>query len=77
MLSLWHVQEKTNLTQYEVMALEETSFILFKKLKCHPRNLFDDDAWIPINKPMDVDSWPKTRNGKNIYRVLVFKISTQ
>jgi hypothetical protein len=26
---------------------------------------------------MDVDSWPKIWNGKNIHRVLVFKIFTQ
>jgi hypothetical protein len=58
-LSLWHVQEKKYLSQYEVMALEEAGFILFEELKCHPRNLFDDDAYIPINKLMDVDSWPK------------------
>ncbi len=76
-LSLWHVHEITYLTQYEVMALEEASFILFKKLKCHHRNLFCYDAYFPINKLMDVDSWPKNRNGKNIHYVLVFKISTQ
>jgi hypothetical protein len=36
-----------------MMALEETSFFLFEKPKCHPINLFSDDAYFLVNKPVD------------------------
>ncbi len=71
------MHERTDLTQYEVLALEEAGFILFEKPKWHPKNLFGDDAYLPINKLMDVGSWLKTQNRKNIRLALIFKISTQ
>ncbi len=49
------MQKRTNLTQDEVMALEEARFFLFKKSKFHPKNLFSDDANIPVNKPTHID----------------------
>jgi hypothetical protein len=52
MPSLWHVQKRTNLTQDEVTTLEEIGFLLSKKSKCHPKNLFSDDGSILVNKPM-------------------------
>jgi hypothetical protein len=45
MPSLWPMQEGTYFTQDEVITLEEAGFLFFKKLKCHPRNLFSDDAF--------------------------------
>ncbi len=57
-LSIWHVQERTYLIQNEVTTLEKASFFLIKKLKCHPRNLFGDDAYVLANKPTNADSWP-------------------
>jgi hypothetical protein len=54
-LLLWPMQKRTNLTQDEVMALEEARFFLFKKSKFHPKNLFSDDANIPVNKPTHID----------------------
>jgi hypothetical protein len=35
--------------------LEEVGFLFFEKSKCFLRNLFGEDASIPINRPMDVD----------------------
>jgi hypothetical protein len=46
-------------------------------LKCHPRNIFGDDASLLANKSANAYNWPKIRNGKNIYHALVFKIFTQ
>ncbi len=77
MPSLWLMQERTNLTQDEVMTLEEIGFLLFEKLKCHPRNLFHDDASLLVNKLADVDNQPKIQNRKNICHVSIFKISNQ
>jgi hypothetical protein len=59
------------------MALEETGFFLSEKPKCHPINLFSDHAYFHVNKPVDVDKWPKTCNKKNIHHVSIFKIFTQ
>jgi len=73
--SLWLVQEGTNLTQDEVTTLEEVSFFLSKKPKCHPKNLFDDDAYLLVNKLADANNRPKIRNGKNIHHGSIFKIS--
>jgi hypothetical protein len=55
-LSLWHVQKQTDLTQDEVTTLEEVGFFLSKKPKCHPKNLFSDDAFLFINKPTDANT---------------------
>jgi hypothetical protein len=74
--SLWPVQERTNLTQDEVMTLKKAGFLLSRKAKCHPRNLFGDSSSFPINKPADATAWLTTRNGKNICRPSIFKIST-
>jgi hypothetical protein len=51
--------------------------LVFSFLKCHPINLFSDDASLCANKSTNADNWPKIWNGKNIYRALVFKIFTQ
>jgi len=45
--------------------------------KCHPKNLFGEDASILVNRLMDANSWPKTQNGKNIYCPSTFKFSIQ
>jgi hypothetical protein len=50
------MQEGTNLTQDEVMALEEAGFFLFKKPKFHPKNLYIDDANLLVNKPTNADN---------------------
>jgi hypothetical protein len=55
-LSLWHLYEKTNLTQDEVTTSKEVGFFLFEKLKCHSRNLFNDYAILLVNKLANVDS---------------------
>jgi len=40
--------------------LEEIGFLLFEKSKCHPKNLFGDDASILVNKPVGANNQPKT-----------------
>jgi hypothetical protein len=50
------MQEGTNLTQDEVMALEEAGLLLFEKLKFHPKSFFNDDANLLVNKPTDADN---------------------
>ncbi len=57
--------------------LEEIGFLLFEKSKCHPKNLFGDDASILVNKPVGANNQPKTWSGKNIHCASIFKISTQ
>ncbi len=66
MPSIWHVQEGIDLTPNKVMPLEEVGLLLSKKSKCHSKNLFDEYAYGFIDRLMDVDSWLKTWNKKNI-----------
>jgi hypothetical protein len=62
-LVVWLVQEGTNLTQYEVTTMEEVDFVLnCKQLKCPPNNLFDDENFIYLHQPLDVDSLSKRCN---------------
>ncbi len=60
MPSLWLM---TNLTQDEARRLKEVGFLLIEKLKCHPKNLFSDDAsLLVINQWMKIiDQKFKTR----------------
>jgi len=71
------MQERTNFIQDEVMTLEEIGFFIFYKSNSHSRNLFGEDAFNFVNRSVDENSWPKTRNGKNICHPSIFKISTQ
>ncbi len=49
--SLWHVQEGTNLTQIEVVALEEANFLLSKKPKCPLVNPIRDNISAFMKQP--------------------------
>jgi hypothetical protein len=40
-------------------------------------NLFDDDAFVLVNKLVNVNAWMKTQNKNNICHMLIFKISIQ
>ncbi len=42
---------------------------------CAPRNLFGDGPFAHVYKPLDLDVWPKTRNGKKICHLGMFKLS--
>jgi hypothetical protein len=64
--SIWHVQEGIDLIPDKATTLEEVGFLLSKKLKCQSRNFFDEYEFFFVNRLMDVDSWSKTRNKKNI-----------
>ncbi len=39
------------------------------------RNLFGDGTSTPIYRPLDVDAWPKSKNGKKICCLNTFKLS--
>jgi hypothetical protein len=89
------VQARTNLTDIEVVALEEDGFLLSKKPTCPFINQVGDDIFTPMNqpsacalqnlfgngifahvyKPLDVNAWPKSRNGKKIRCLDTFKLS--
>ncbi len=47
--SLWLVQVGTNLTQIEVVALEEVGFLLSKKPRCPFVNKVGDNISAPVN----------------------------
>jgi len=49
--SLWLVQEGTNLTQIEVVALKEASFLFSKKTICPLINLIGDNISTPMKQP--------------------------
>jgi hypothetical protein len=55
--SLWHVQARTNVTQIEVMALEEASFLLFENPKCPLVDQVGDNNSTPINQPFACTLW--------------------
>jgi hypothetical protein len=46
--SLWLVQEGTNLTQIEVVALEEAGFLLSEKPRCPFVNLVGEDIFAHV-----------------------------
>ncbi len=45
------MQTWTNITQIEVVALKEASFLLLEKLRCPLINHVGDDIFAPINQP--------------------------
>ena len=69
---VWPVKMGTNLSQKEILALENAGFQLQRRLKMSPRRLFGDhnnavnlSEYIP---PAFPDDYPKRRFGKNIRR---------
>jgi hypothetical protein len=42
---------------------------------CAPQNLFGNGTFSHVYKPLDIDVWPKSRNGKKIHRPNTFKLS--
>ncbi len=49
LLSLWPMQARTNLSQIEVVALEEGGFLLLEKPRCPFVNQVGDDNFTPMN----------------------------
>jgi hypothetical protein len=83
--SIWLVQHGVNLTQKEVLSLEQVGF-LFDLGRCtSPRNLFKGEPSTSSNfqvpsacrldviKPIDVSNWPTSRCGKKVRRPTMFK----
>jgi hypothetical protein len=89
------MQERRNLIQIEVVALEEAGFLFSKKSRCPLVNPIGDDIFTSMKqppecapwklfgngtstlvyKPLDLDVWPKSRNGKKICCLGIFKLS--
>jgi hypothetical protein len=65
--SLWHVQVGTNLTQIEVVALEEVGFLLLKKPRCPFVNQVGDDITTPTNHPFACALWNLFDNGTSTH----------
>ncbi len=74
-LLIWPMQKRTNLSHNEVKALGEVGFVINKQQPILPRNLFARESFVPINRPIDVMSWPKTRNGKPVRHTQPFIMS--
>jgi hypothetical protein len=63
LLSLWLVHERANLTQIEVVALEEVGFLLLEKPRRPFINLVGDDIYAPVNQPFGCTPWNFFGNG--------------
>jgi hypothetical protein len=49
-------KKETYFNQDEVMTLQEVGFSLSEKPKCHPKNLFGDDASLPASKQANANN---------------------
>ncbi len=84
---VWPIQEGTNLTQKEIMTLEEVGFSFGPLCKNNPWSLFGSHSFslsnshvLAINcdslvRLIDVSCWPTTRGGKKLRQPSVFKIT--
>jgi hypothetical protein len=45
--------------------IEEASFLLFEVIRC-PQNLFGDERFVHMHKPLDPNAQPKIQNNKAI-----------
>jgi hypothetical protein len=48
-----------------VKTIEEAKFFLFEVVKCL-QNLFGDERFVHVQKPLDSNAWPKIQNNKAI-----------
>ncbi len=74
--STWLVQVGTDLTHFEVTALEEAGFVLCETCKCALWTLFVNEGTNLRNRPVDHEAWPKIHNNKLIQRATIFNLST-
>jgi hypothetical protein len=56
---------------------EKINFLLSKKSRCPLKNLFSDDAFIHIKRPLDANACLRIQNEKSIHCPSIFKISIQ
>ncbi len=75
--STWLVQIDTNLTQFEVIALEEAIFILCEACKCVLQTFFACENTTTPNQLIDSNAWANTCNNKAIWCATTLKFSTQ
>ncbi len=71
------LQEGIKLIQNEVTTLEEVGFLLLQEVEMSSsKYIFCNETSTPINKLLDANAWPKTRNNKNLCHPTTFKLST-
>ncbi len=75
-LSIWHVQEGTNLSHNEVKALEEVGFVINIQQPIFPQSFFVEENFVPINLLVDAMPWPKTKSGKLVRHTAIYHIKT-
>jgi hypothetical protein len=76
-LSTWLVQIGTNLTQFEIIALEKARFVLCEACKCTLHTFFASENTTTPNQLVDSNVWPNTCNNKTIRCATTLKFSTQ
>ncbi len=72
--SMWPVQVGTNLTQFEVITLEEAKKNLFEARKCVPQTLFANES-TTCSRLANPKAWPKNHNNKPIQQATTLKFS--
>ncbi len=53
--------------------IEEASFLLFEVVRC-PQNLFGDERFVHMHKPLDPNDQPKIQNNKAMWHLAIFKL---
>ncbi len=56
--------------------IEEAGFLLFEVVRC-PQNLFGDESFVHMHKPLDPNVQPKILNNKTIWHLAIFKLLKQ
>jgi hypothetical protein len=54
---------------------DDNSTYVNQHFSCAPQNFFSNGPSTHVYKPLDLDAWPKTRNGKKILHPRKFKLS--
>jgi hypothetical protein len=73
---MWSMQVGTNLTHFEVTALEETWFVMCETWKCALWPLIVNESTTIHNWPVEFEAWPKIHNNKPIQQATMLKFST-
>jgi hypothetical protein len=71
---MWPVQVGNNLTQFEVITLEEAKFVLCEARKCVPHTLFANES-TTCSRLANPKAWPKNHNNKPIRQATTLKLS--
>jgi hypothetical protein len=58
-----------------VTTIKEVSFLLFEIVRC--QNLFGDERFVHMHKPLDSNARPKFQNNKAMWHLAIFKLSKE